>query len=177
MEVIFENKCIYDKEFYNEYFKYIYFRRPGVVVFDTILGIILIISVISIINPNFFEINFYRALINIGVVLLFLLAQIGGFFENKNIRYKQDLEANNGKPIEEDILITNENIISENIKINFNSIKKAKETKKIFILITKQQNIIVLKKDGFTKGTAREFEEFLSGKRLNCNGRIDILKK
>lgn len=176
MKTIFENKFVYDKEFYNEYYKYLYFKRTGVRVFDIILIINLLISIISIIIPNLFEINFYRAITNIVVVLLFLLIQIGGFFENKNIRYKQDLEANNGKPIEVEFLITKERISSDDINISFTNIKKIVRTKKFYFLITKQQNCIILKKDGFTKGTEHEFEEFLRGKRLNCNGRIEILK-
>lgn len=176
METIFENKFVYDKEFYNEYYKYIYFKRTGVRVFDIILIINLLISIISIIIPNLFEINFYRAITNIVVVLLFLLIQIGGFFENKNIRYKQDLEANNGKPIEVEFLITKERISSDDINISFTNIKKIVRTKKFYFLITKQQNCIILKKDGFTKGTEHEFEKFLTVKKLNRNGRIEILK-
>ena len=176
MKTIFENKFVYDKEFYNEYYKHLYFKRTGVRVFDIIIIINLLISIISIITPNLFEINFYRAITNIVVVLLFLLIQIGGFFENKNLRYKQDLEANNGKPIEVEFLITKEKISSDDINISFTNIKKIVRTKKFYFLITKQRNCIVLKMDGFTKGTAREFEKFLRGKRLNCNGRIEILK-
>lgn len=176
METIFENKFVYDKEFYNEYYKYIYFKRTGVRVFDIILIINLLISIISIIIPNLFEINFYRAITNIVVVLLFLLIQIGCFFENKNIRYKQDLEANNGKPIEVEFLITKERISSDDINISFTNIKKIVRTKKFYFLITKQQNCIILKKDGFTKGTEHEFEKFLTVKKLNRNGRIEILK-
>lgn len=176
METIFENKFVYDKEFYNEYYKYLYFKRTGVRVFDIILIINLLISIISIIIPNLFEINFYRAITNIVVVLLFLLIQIGGFFENKNIRYKQDLEANNGKPIEVEFLITKERISSDDINISFTNIKKIVRTKKFYFLITKQQNCIILKKDGFTKGTEHEFEKFLTVKKLNRNGRIEILK-
>lgn len=176
METIFENKFVYDKEFYNEYYKYLYFKRTGVRVFDIILIINLLISIISIIIPNLFEINFYRAITNIVVVLLFLLIQIGCFFENKNIRYKQDLEANNGKPIEVEFLITKERISSDDINISFTNIKKIVRTKKFYFLITKQQNCIILKKDGFTKGTEHEFEKFLTVKKLNRNGRIEILK-
>lgn len=93
------------------------------------------------------------------------------FFRSKDVEYKRELEKNNGNPTEVELSITEENIDillnhEKNINIKFDNIAKVIRTKSYYILVSKAKLNIAFKKDSFTQGTEKEFEQFLKQKNL-----------
>ena len=171
MEIIFKNQLIYTKQYYKEYYEYICFKKPTVLIVDIIFSISFIISIISMIFPKLVIIDVNTAMANIATLLILLFFQIYLFFRNKNLAYNRDLERNNDNPIQVELLITEETVTvctncEKNINIEFSNIEKVVRTKNYYILVSKSKFHIPLKKDGFTKGTAKQFEQFLKQKKL-----------
>lgn len=171
MEIIFKNQLIYTKQYYKEYYEYICFKKPTVLIVDIIFSISFIISIISMIFPKLAIIYVNTAMANIATLLILLFFQIYLFFRNKNLAYNRDLERNNDNPIQVELLITEETVTvctncENNINIEFSNIEKVVRTKNYYILVSKSKFHIPLKKDGFTKGTAKQFEQFLKQKKL-----------
>lgn len=171
MEIIFKNQLIYTKQYYKEYYEYICFKKPTVLIVDIIFSISFIISIISMIFPKLVIIDVNTAMANIATLLILLFFQIYLFFRNKNLAYNRDLERNNDNPIKVELLITEETVTvctncEKNINIEFSNIEKVVRTKNYYILVSKSKFHIPLKKDGFTKGTAKQFEQFLKQKKL-----------
>lgn len=171
MEIIFKNQLIYTKQYYKEYYEYICFKKPTVLIVDIIFSISFIISIISMIFPKLVIIDINTAMANIATLLILLFFQIYLFFRNKNLAYNRDLERNNDNPIQVELLITEETVTvcancEKNINIEFSNIEKVVRTKNYYILASKSKLHIPLKKDGFTKGTAKQFEQFLKQKKL-----------
>ncbi len=169
MEVIFKNKFMYTKDYYNEYYKYICFKRPCMLVVEIIFIVNFIISILSMIFPKLIILDINTAMANIATLLILLCFQFYIFYKNKNLEYNRDLEKNNGNLIEVELLITEEeiNIYTNHIEnMKFSNIEKAVKTKNYYILVSKTKLRIALKKDSFTKGTAKQFEQFLKQKKL-----------
>ena len=171
MEIIFKNQLIYTKQYYKEYYEYICFKKPTVLIVDIIFSISFIISIISMMFPKLVIIDVNTAMANIATLLILLFFQIYLFFRNKNLAYNRDLERNNDNPIKVELLITEETVTvctncEKNINIEFSNIEKVVRTKNYYILVSKSKFHIPLKKDGFTKGTAKQFEQFLKQKKL-----------
>lgn len=171
MKTIFKNQFIYTKDYYKEYYKYICFKKPVILIIDIIFGISFIISILSMIFPNLVVLDTNTAMSNIATVLILLCFQIYIFFRNKNLAYNRDLERNDGNPIEAKLLITEESInivtnYEKNVNIEFANIEKVIRMKNYYILVTKAKSKITLKKDSFTIGTAKQFEQFLKKKKL-----------
>ena len=171
MQTIFENQFICTKEYYNEYYKYICFKKPIMIIINIILSINFIVSISSIIFPqlNMLEANTAEA--NIASVLIILCLQLYVFFRNKNLAYNRALERNKGNPMEVKILITEKDIdiftnSKKDMNIEFANIEKKIETKNYYTLFSKAKLAIVLKKDGLIKGTTNEFKKFLKQKKL-----------
>ena len=171
MQTIFENQFICTKEYYNEYYKYICFKKPIMIIINIILSINFIVSISSIIFPqlNMLEANTAEA--NIASVLIILCLQLYVFFRNKNLAYNRALERNKGNPMEVKILITEKDIdiftnSKKDMNIEFANIEKTIETKNYYTLVSKAKLAIVLKKDGLIKGTTNEFKKFLKQKKL-----------
>lgn len=171
MQTIFENQFICTKDYYKEYYKYICFKKTIMVIINIILSINFIVSILSIIFPKLVVLDVNMAEANIATVLIILCLQIYVFFRNKNLAYNRTLERNKGNPIEVKLLITEKDIniftnSEKDINIEFANIEKAIETKNYYILVSKAKLAIALKKDGFIKGTTKEFKEFLKQKKL-----------
>ena len=129
------------------------------------------INVLSIIFPDLLMENFETSVANIASILVIWCVEIYVFVRNKDLAYKKDLEKNKGNPTEMQIVVTKEDIDvytnTEKISnIDFKNIEKTVKTKNYYILISKAKLGIALKKDGFTKGTQNQFEEFLRKKNL-----------
>lgn len=171
MQIIFENQFICTKDYYKEFYKYICFKRPIIITINIILSISFIVSILSMIFPEFIVLDANTAKANIATVLIILCLQIYVFFRNKNLAYNRALERNKGNPMEVRLSITEKdmNIFTNSEKdmnIEFANIEKTIETKDYYILVSKAKLAIALKKDAFIKGTANEFKEFLKQKRL-----------
>lgn len=171
MQTIFENQFICTKEYYNEYYKYICFKKPIMIIINIILSINFIVSISSIIFPQLNMLEANTAETNIASVLIILCLQLYVFFRNKNLAYNRALERNKGNPMEVKILITEKDIdiftnSKKDMNIEFANIEKTIETKNYYTLVSKAKLAIVLKKDGFIKGTTNEFKKFLKQKKL-----------
>ena len=171
MQTIFENQFICTKDYYKEYYKYICFKKPIMITINIILSISFIVSILSMIFPKIVVLDANMAEANIATVLIILCLQVYVFFRNKNLAYNKALEKNNGNPMEVKLANTEKNInifinSEKDMNIEFTNIEKTIETKNYYILVSKAKLAIALKKDGFIKGTANEFEEFLKQKRL-----------
>lgn len=170
MQTIFENQFICTKDYYNEYYKYICFKRPIMLTINIILSISLIVNILSMIFPKLVVLDANTAEANIATVLIILCLQVYVFFRNKNFAYNRALERNKGNPMEVKLSITEKDIniftnSEKDMNIEFTNIGKIIETKNYYILVSKAKLTIALKKDGFIKGTASEFKEFLKQKK------------
>ena len=110
METIFENKFICTKDYYSEYYKYICFKRPLILIIDIIFGIAFIIGILSIIFPKLVILDINTALGNIATLPIIFCLQFYVFFRNKELAYNRDLETNKGNPIEIKLSITENSI-------------------------------------------------------------------
>lgn len=167
----FENQYTCTKEYYKEYYRYTYFRKPIIVIINIILSISFVIGILSIMFPNIIVLDNNMAEANIATALIALCFQIYVFVRNKNLAYDRDLEKNKGNPIEVKILIMDDNIhifanSNKDINIEFTNIEKVIKAKNYYILVTKAKLYIALKKDGFVNGTTIQFEKFLNKKNL-----------
>lgn len=166
MQTIFENQFTYTEDYYEEYYKYICFKRPIMLAVNIILSINFIVSILSIMFPQLNALDTNTAEANIATVFIIICLQIYVYFKSKKHAYKKSLEINEGKPRTLKILI-HEKAISvflnseKNISVEFKDIEKVIETKNYYILISKLKLEIVLKKDGFIKGSSNEFKQFL----------------
>lgn len=168
---MFENSYICTKKFYKEYYRGIYFKKPIMIILNIILIISFVINVLSIIFPQLSNIDIHTEQLYIANVLVILCIEIYIYIKKVNLAYNKDLERNNGNDIEVKLVINEENIkILDNLEndtnIEFKNIEKLIKTKNYYILVSKAKLGIALKKDGFIKGTANEFEEFLKQKKI-----------
>ena len=171
MMLVFENQLIYGKNCYKEYYKYICFKRPISIIINIILFICFFISILSIVFPelHLLEVSNARDIIVIDVILL--CAELYIYIKTMNNVYNEQLEKSKRKLLEVKISVTKENInistnVGKSIDIEFIDIEKAIETKNYYFLISRAKTWIAFKKDSFTKGTVKEFEEFLKQKKL-----------
>lgn len=168
---MFANKYICTKSYYKEYYKYSYFKKPIMIILNTILIISFVINVLNVIFPRLSNADSYTPKLYIANVLVILCIEMYIYIKNINLAYNRDLEINNGNDIEIKLVITEDDInISNNLKkntnIEFKNIQKVIKTKKYYILVSKANLTVALKKDSFIKGKADEFEKFLKQKKL-----------
>ncbi len=171
MEVLFENQFICSKDYYKEYYKYSYFKKPIMLVLNIILCICFTINVLFMIFPKLSNTNIYTAQLYIANVLVILCVEIYIYIKNVNLAYNRDLERNKGKSIQIKLLVTKDNInvlsdLEKGTNIEFKNIEKAIKTKNYYILVSKAKLGIAFKKDSFVKETAEEFEKFLKQKKF-----------
>lgn len=56
----------------------------------------------------------------------------------------------------------------EEVKLNYEKIKKIKQSKNMYLLILSKNLVVTVNKNGFEKGTCEEFEEFIKIKAVNA---------
>ena len=168
---MFENKYTCTKNYYKEYYKYSYFKKPIMIILNILLSINFIINLFFIIFPQLSNIDIHTAQLYIANALVIVCIEIYIYIKNVNLAYNRDLERNNGNDIEIKLIINEDDInISNNLEkdtnIEFKNVQKVIKTKNYYILMSKAKLGIALKKDSFIKGTANEFEKFLKQKKL-----------
>ena len=97
MEVFFENQYICLKDYYKEYYKYSYFKKPIIIILNTILIICFATNVLCMIFPQLGKTDSYKAQLYIANVLVILCIEIYIYIKNVNLAYNRDLERNKGK--------------------------------------------------------------------------------
>ena len=171
MQTIFDNQFTRSKEFFNEFYTYFYFKRPTLIAVYAFMSLLCVSCVVSLILPDM-PYPFRSQPVFILMTLILWAYIILRFMLDKKRRYKQDLEMNHGEPIIVKVSVTENEIMlgvytifmEEKNTIDFSQIKRTVRTKNFFILITNAKLAVTLAKDGFIKGTAEEFDEFLREK-------------
>lgn len=169
MENTFENQYICTKQYYKECYKAICLKRTSIIILYLIFGLNLISIILDVVLFKVTQLNNYTTQLNIFVDIFILFLPMYTYISNKNLAYRRDLETNQGNPIEIKLLISEENINicimpNSNTNMEFINIERVIKTKNYYIFISKAKLWIAVKKDGFTKGTAKEFEEFIKQK-------------
>ena len=169
MEILFVNEFKYTMKFYDEYYKYLFFKRPVLLIFHIIFSAIFIAAVISLIFSNIiFQFDYQTSIGYIFLIILFYAIQFFRLFRAKKRTYNRNLEINKGKPFEIKISVTENKIIictnTSNAETEFANIKEVMRTKNYYLLISRAKQSFIFKKDGFKKGALEEFEEFLRQK-------------
>ena len=54
------------------------------------------------------------------------------------------------------------------LKLDYEKIKKIKQSKNMYLLILNKSLVVMVNKNGFEKGTCEEFEEFIKSKAVNA---------
>lgn len=171
MKLLFENQFIYTKDYYREFYKGIYLKKTIVIILNIILCISFITNLLLMIFPKLGTQDSNTSMVNIATILVIWCIQIYVYITKVNSEYNRELEKNKGKCNEIRLLVTEEGInistsLESNVNIEFKNIEKVIKTKNYYMLLTKDKLGIALKKDGFVKGTAKEFEKFIREKKL-----------
>ena len=166
MDKLFENNYIMNREWAKDVFAYISFRRPFMVAFDIYLLLCIILGVIGIITDENFNVSLFI------LPIAWVILKVYLYFKNVNVKLKRDLEVH-GKPIEITMIVTEDNITmiqstGSEIRLNYEDIKKAFQTKKYIYLQSKTNLLYSFKKDGFCIGNYVEFLKFLSTKGIKA---------
>ena len=156
MKVLFRNKTVYDKENCDNFINfhaYKYGEREAVKYIATLLGVIFIIIC------NIWYKNWYLA------IAIFSVAAIKYLIDN--------IKGNNPQKQTKKVDIYTFYFYERYIKIRYKrkferilylNIKKAFETDNNFFLYTDANSSLILDKDGFEIGTAKDFSEFIKRK-------------
>ena len=163
MPVLFENKYKSEKKFFKETVFYSHFRQS--------FSIFLMLFMAALLAPNlFFAIrsnwqgiaSVISVIIGVAFFVIYFLAYPVRVITTSK-KYSSDDTYN--------ISVT-ENKFTYNapknaeIEVSFAKIKKTANSKHYLLLISQNDDIYAFKKDGFEKGTYKDFLEFLKSKNL-----------
>ncbi|MCL2046135.1 MAG: YcxB family protein [Oscillospiraceae bacterium] len=168
-ESIFETHCVHTKEFIAELFIWTHFKGPSSVYTHLLWLIFLSFGLyINIYRDN---VKQYQKVMLIMLPFLFLLFVFLRITRFTKSNYNHSLKINQGVPIEVRLIITEEIIFNaeylnteRKIELPISRIMRIRKSKNLIILGTKTEQIIILTKDGFTKGTLDEFLDFITAK-------------
>lgn len=166
MEYIFENQFMCTKNFYKEFYIKSFFKNTFLVIFNIILIVNFFIHLSNIIFPTVVVNTDISSFSYIIFDLLVLCFELYLYISRINNAYNRNLELN--KELKVNWLVNEDSIynLENNISIEIEKIVKVLKTKSYYILISKANNAFIFKKDSFTKGTLKEFEEFLKRKKI-----------
>lgn len=163
MDIIFENSYTRTKELLKEVYNFYYFKRSIYIILDIVIGLSFLVNVVWLFMG--YNVNFYVMFL----APLFFVIQFFQYFKSVNTIIKRDYEINKGSLIHVNTIVTEhslKNTASTGSKneVDFSQIKKAVQTKNLILLRSQANLIYILRKDTFTKGTCKEFIEFLNKK-------------
>ncbi len=164
MEILFENKCVRNEEWAKDINKYIYFRRPIMIVLFALFALYLALGIYNLVA--FSDFIWYLILFPVFWILFVIYL----YKKNQRILLKRDLELH-GEPIEAVVTVTDEMIIykqstGSEFRLKYSDVKKAVHTSKYIYLWSKTNMLYSLKSDSFTVGNAEDFTAFLKSKSL-----------
>ncbi len=156
-EILFEGTHIRDKAFYSELAKYTHFKTPSKIILNCLVTICLIWSII---------VHTWTATCFFAFYYIILLVS---YFNYKNVPYKRDMESTSGKEVMVTVQISDTQIIhkscfSEPIIVDFSVIKRVKMSKNYVIMVSKTNQMYIIDKRKFIKGTPDELIAFLKSK-------------
>ena len=132
------------------------------------IGIVLVLFIASfIINLINNSVELVPTILGFAAFIILIGALIYNINKTAQITYERIEEQTNGKKFKIKVIIKENDInLSTNIKENdsnfkIENIKKVKESKELFVLITKTKLGIILKKDSFTKGNLEDLKQLI----------------
>ena len=172
METFFENRYERTMEFHKEIVTHTMIKSPGALIGYIPLGMLLIISIMSLISPGTLPIHFSNtsAVRNISFFAILTAYIIARYIRAPKNDYKRDIETNNGEPMKVEMALTNDGVgmysVNQDAKahIPYKSVTKIITTKNYYGLLTEAKQIMFFKKDGFVKGSPDEFLPFIKSK-------------
>ncbi len=165
MDILFENKFIRDKQMAKEVYFHYFFKRPSYIVADILLALLFVLNLVTAIISK--EANFFLLVITpLIYVMQYLL-----YDQTVKMLLKRDKELYGDNPVEIRCEVTEESIKNYSSsgdinELSYSNIKYVAQTKNYILVASKASLIYILKKDGFTYGTATEFIKFLSSKNI-----------
>lgn len=171
MESIFENQYICTKQYYKECYKTLCLRKPSIIILYLLFGLNFISIILDIVLFKVTQLNNYTTRLNVFLDIVILFYPIYMYIKNENLAYRRDLERNQGNLIQIKLLISENSINiytipNKNTNLEFVNIERVIKTKNYYIFISKAKLWVAVKKEAFSKGTLKEFEEFLKKKKL-----------
>lgn len=162
MEVLFENSYTRDERLIKEIYRYEYFRRKLLIIFDIVMILCLLSNILILVVEK----KCYWG--------VFILAPLYFFYKffcywrQVRIIIKRDLEVH-GKEISVETIVTNDfiqNTASTGTvnKLEYENIRNVVQTNNLILLRSKANLIYIFRKDTFAKGSKEEFIQFLKSK-------------
>lgn len=162
MEVLFENSYTRDEKLIKEIYRYEYFRRKLLIIFDIVMILCLLSNILILVVEK----KCYWG--------VFILAPLYFFYKFfcywRQVRMilKRDQEVH-GKEISVETIVTNEyiqNTASTGAvnQLAYDNIQNVVQTKNLILLRSEANLVYIFQKDAFTIGNAEDFIRFLKDK-------------
>ena len=154
----FKSSYKYTKELYDEFNKGLRWceRLYYIIVLVLILLIVLSVGFIFFLDYHF---------VGYMSILMMVISTICIILDRSNLNYKRMIESHNGKEVELDIILTDDNIIGKDGKnkseYSYDSIKRIVETNNLIILGLRYRLGITIDKRNLSGGNTRDLEKFL----------------
>lgn len=166
MEILFENHHTRDKKLANELYSYYFFKRPSYIVCDILLGVLFVVNIALIIMHK--ECSYWMLILP--PILYF--SQFFMYQQTSSSFIKQDKAQYGDDPVTikseiYDSELKNTASCGTVSTLQLTDIKKAVKTKNLILLYTKTNLIYPLSKNGFSKGSEKEFIDFLKSKNIS----------
>ena len=169
MEMLFENKYTRDAQWAKDSARYIYFRRPSVIIMDAFFALYFAWGVYDwVFSGEFYFLRFFIPLY--WCVFVFAL-----YCKNSRLVLERDFEVH-GRAVEVVLTVGNKEIEQRHstgalYRLSFCDIKKVVQTKYFIYLWSKTNTLYPLKKDGFSVGNGEEFLRFVRNKGIKVSGK------
>lgn len=163
MQPLFECRYTHDEEWANDFFRWMYFRRPILWVCYVLLAAMFAVAVYDgMVWGRLNPLPLICPPILLATAVLFA-------FSRPRMTMKRQREMY-GEPVEITLRVTDEQIVAKQSNgaeyhLNYADIRKVMQTPRYVYVKSKTQLVHSFKKDGFTVGTAADFLEF-----LRCKG-------
>jgi len=169
METIFENQYAHNKQFFNEFFGYHYFRKPARIASNMLFAIAFVLGLLYFFHPGFAIKHNQTAMMFISIPAVFWSALAAKLFRYRQLGKRQELEINAGKKLDAKMHVYNNYIVvispaGIQNTIPFYHVKTVAKTKNLYILHTQSKLEVIFERNSFTKGTVEDFVVFLRHK-------------
>lgn len=167
MEILFKNRHTRTKAVMKEIYRYYFFQRKLFVLSYALLFVEFLYGLYLA-----FEYRSYFLVICIPLLYAF---QLFRYFITVNTLLRRDKEISD-KEIEAELVVTDEFVQNTSstgavVKIEYNNVKKAIQTKNLILLVSKASMIYIFRKDSFEVGTKDGFISFLKTKGIKVLGK------
>lgn len=162
MEVLFENSYTRDEKLIKEIYRYEYFRRKLLIIFDIVMILCLLSNILILVVEK----KCYWGVFILAP--LYFLYKFFCYWCQVRIIIKRDQEVH-GKEISVETIVTNEyiqNTASTGTvnKLEYENIRNVVQTNNLILLRSKANLVYIFQKDAFTIGNAEDFIKFLKDK-------------